>query len=62
MDPHGVMLGMMAVADLTLLAHLRLRQGRRLRMERMMASLCMAVRLENDRESLFAERPGLRAS
>jgi hypothetical protein len=62
MDPHGVMLGMMAVADLTLLAHLRLRQGRRLRMERMMASLCMAVRLENDREALFTEPPRLRAS
>jgi hypothetical protein len=56
------MLGMLAVADLTLLAHLRLRQGRRVRMERMMASLCMAVRLENNRESLFAEPPRLRAS
>ena len=56
------MLGMMAVADLTLLAHLRLRQGRRVRMERMMASLCMAVRLENDREGLFAERPRLGTS
>ena len=53
---------MMAVADLTLLAHLRLRQGRRVRMERMMASLCMAVRLENDREALFTEPPRLRAS
>jgi hypothetical protein len=62
MDPHGVMLGMLAVADLTLLAHLRLRQGRRFRMERMMASLCMAVRLENNRESLFVEPPKLRAS
>ena len=56
------MLGMLAVADLTLLAHLRLRQGRRVRMERMMACLCMAVRLENDREALFAEPPRLRAS
>jgi hypothetical protein len=56
------MLGMLAVADLTLLAHLRLRHGRRARMERMMASLCLAVRLENDREALFPERPGLRAS
>jgi hypothetical protein len=62
MNPHGVMLGMLAVADLTLLAHLRLRQGRRVRMERMMACLCMAVRLENDREALFAEPPRLRAS
>ena len=62
MNPHGVMLGMLAVADLTLLAHMRLRQGRRLRMERMMASLYLAVRLENDREALFAERPELRAS
>ena len=55
------MLGMLAVADLTLLAHRRLRQGRRLRLERMMASLCMAVRLENDREALFTERPVLGA-
>jgi hypothetical protein len=53
---------MLAVADLTLLAHIRLRQGRRLRMERMMACLCMAIRLENDREGLFAERPRLGAS
>jgi hypothetical protein len=30
-------------------------------MQRMMASLHMAVRLENDREALFAERPVLRA-
>jgi hypothetical protein len=51
----------LAVADLSLLAHLRLRQGRRLRMQRMMASLHMAVRLENDRAALFAERPELRA-
>ena len=56
------MLGMLAVADLTLLAHMRLRQGRRLRMERMMACLYMAVRLENDRESLFADRLESRAS
>jgi hypothetical protein len=61
MNPDGVMLGMLAVADLTLLAHRRLRQGRRLRLERMMASLCMAVRLENDREALFTERPVLGA-
>ena len=47
---------MLAVADFALLAHFRLRQGRRVRMERMMASLCMAVRLENDREALSAER------
>jgi len=62
MNPHGVMLGMLALADLTLLAHMRLRHGRRHRMERMMASLYMAVRLENDREALFAEPPTLRAN
>ena len=61
MNPHGVMLGMLAVADIALMAHLRLRQGRRVRMERMMASLHLALRLENDREALFAERPTLRA-
>ncbi len=62
MNPDGVMLGMLAMADFALLAHFRLRHGRRLRMERMMASLYMAVRLENDREALFAEPPRLRAS
>jgi hypothetical protein len=62
MNPEGVMLGMLAVADFALLAHLRLRQGRRLRMERMMASLYLAVRLENDREALFTEPPALRAN
>ena len=56
------MLGMLAVADFALLAHLRVRQGRRLRMQRMMASLCLAVRLENDPEAPFAERPECRAS
>ena len=53
---------MLAVADLTLLVHLRLRQGRRLRMQRMMASLYMAVRLENDPKALFAEPRTLRPS
>jgi hypothetical protein len=62
MNPEGVMLGMLAVADFALLAHLRLRQGRRLRMQRMMASLYMAVRLENNREALFEEPPRLHAS
>jgi hypothetical protein len=62
MNPEGVMLGMLAVADFALLAHLRLRQGRRLRMQRMMASLYMAVRLENNREALFEELPRLHAS
>ena len=62
MTPESVMLGMLAVADLTLLAHLRLRHGRLRRMQRMMASLCMAVRLENDREAVFAGTPRLHAS
>ena len=62
MNPEGVMLGMLAVADFALLAHLRLQKGRRLRMQRMMASLYLAVRLENDREALFAEPPTLRAN
>jgi len=61
MNPDGVMLGMLAVADFALLAHLRLRQGRRVRMARMMASLYLAVRLENDPDALFAEHPTLRA-
>jgi hypothetical protein len=53
---------MLAVADFALLAHLRLRQGRRARMERMMACLWIAVRRENDRDSLLVEPPRLRAS
>ena len=56
------MLGMLAVADLTLLAHRRLRLARRVRMERMMASLYLAVRLENERDAFFTEPPGLSAS
>jgi hypothetical protein len=62
MNPDAVLLGVLAVADFALLAHLRQRQGRHARMERMMASLSMAVRMENGRESLSAKRPSLRAS
>jgi hypothetical protein len=62
MNPDGVLLVMLAVADFALLAHLRLRQGRRARMERMMACLWIAVRRENDRDSLLVEPPRLRAS
>jgi hypothetical protein len=62
MNPEGFMLGMLAVADFALLAHLRLRQGRRLRMERMMASFYLALRLENNPEAQFEEHPRLHAS
>jgi hypothetical protein len=54
MNPDAVMFGMLAVADVALLAHLRRRQARHVRMERIMASLCRAVRRENGPEALSA--------
>jgi hypothetical protein len=62
MNPDAIVLAMLAVADFALMVHLRRRHGRRVRMERMMASLRMAVRRENGVVTLPAERPWLRAS
>ena len=42
---------MLAVADFALLLHLRQRHGQRVRMERMMTSLRVAVRRFNDVEA-----------
>jgi hypothetical protein len=62
MNPDAVVMGIIAVADLALLVHLRHRYGRHIRKERIMASLCMAVRREIGREALSVKRPWLRAS
>jgi hypothetical protein len=62
MNPDAIVLAMLAVGDLALIVHLRQRQARQVQMERMMASLRMAVRRENGVETLPAKRPLLRAS
>jgi hypothetical protein len=53
---------LLAIADLVLIALLRQRRARHARMERMMMSLCVAIRKENDREELAEERWWRRAS
>jgi hypothetical protein len=62
MNADAIVLAMLAVGDLALIVHLRRRHGRQLQMERVMASLRMAVRRENGVETLPAKRPLLRAS
>jgi hypothetical protein len=62
MNPDTLVMGMLAVADFALLVHLRQRYGRHVRRERIMASLCMAVRRENGREALSTKLRYLRAS
>ena len=62
MNPDALVLALLAIADLALIVHLRQRHGRRVQMERVMSSLCMAVRRENDLEALPAKNPLLRAS
>jgi hypothetical protein len=47
MNTDAIMLALLAIGDLAVLVHLRQRHGRRVRMERMMASLRMAVRRAN---------------
>jgi len=42
----GIVLGLVAMADLTLLAYLRRRRARALRLERMWRSLTLAIRKE----------------
>ena len=62
MNPDAIVLAMLAVGDLALIVHLRQRHGRQVQMERVMASLRMAVRRENGVETMPAKRPLLRAS
>jgi|GraSoi2013_100cm_1033763.scaffolds.fasta_scaffold1160859_1 hypothetical protein len=61
MNPDAIVLAMLAVADFALIVHLRRRHGRQVQMERMMASLRIAVRRENGAEMLPMKRPLLRA-
>jgi hypothetical protein len=56
------MLALLAIADMALLVYLRRRHARRVRRERMTASLRMAVRLENSVEGMPAKRRLRRAS
>ena len=66
MNADTLVLALLAIGDLALLVGLRQRhrerQEQRVRMERVMASLRMAVRRENALEVLPEESPLLRAS
>jgi hypothetical protein len=62
MNPDALVPALLAIADMALIVHLHRRQARRVRMERMMASLGMAVRLENRVEALPGKRRLLPAS
>jgi hypothetical protein len=62
MNPDAIVLAMLAVGDLALIVQLRQRHARRVQMERVAASLRLAVRRENGLETMPAKRPLLRAS
>ena len=62
MNIDALVLATLAVADIGLMVFLRRRHGKRVRKERIMASLCLAVRLANDRDELPVRRPLQRAS
>ena len=62
MSIDAFVLALIAIADLALIAYLRRRHGQRVRTQRMMASLRLAVRRENSVEDLSVTRPLLRAS
>ena len=62
MNPDAIVLAMLAVGDLALIVHLRQRHAQRVQMERVAASLRLAVRRENGMETMPAKRPLLRAS
>jgi hypothetical protein len=62
MNGDALVLGLLGIADIVLIVYLRRRHARRVRMERIMASLCTAVRRENSIEALPAKRRLLRAS
>ncbi|MEO8367977.1 MAG: hypothetical protein ABI806_02100 [Candidatus Solibacter sp.] len=47
MNSDALVLALLAVADLAVLVHLRMRHAQRLRMERVMASLKFAVQQAN---------------
>jgi hypothetical protein len=60
MNTDALLLALLAIADFAFMVHLRQRHGRHVRMERMMASLRMAVRRESEVDQLPANRPLLR--
>jgi len=62
MNPDALVLALLAIADLVFIVHLRQRHGRRVQMERVMSSLCMAVRRENDPDAAPVKNPLLRVS
>jgi hypothetical protein len=62
MNPDALVLALLAIVDLTVIVHLRQRHARRLQMDRVMTSLCMAVRRENDVEALPPKNPLLHVS
>jgi hypothetical protein len=62
MNTDAIFLALLAVVDFAVIVHLRKRHGRRIQMERLMVSLCMAVRRENGVEALPAKPRLLRAS
>jgi hypothetical protein len=62
MNPDALLLAFLAIADLLFIVHLRQRHGKRERMERMAASLRMAVHRANNVDELPAKQPLLRAS
>jgi hypothetical protein len=62
MNIDALVLALLAIMDLAVIVHLRQRHARRLRIDRVMSSLCMAVRRENDVEALPPKNPLLRVS
>jgi hypothetical protein len=55
-------LALLGIADIGLIVYLRFRHAKRVRRERIMASLCMAVRRANGIGDFPARRPLRRAS
>jgi len=47
MNTDALVLGIIAIADFALIVHLRRRHNRRLRLERMMGNLRLAIRCAN---------------
>ena len=62
MNLDALLLALLAIADFGFLVHLRQRDRRRVQMDRVMSSLCMAVRRENDVEALPVKNPLLHVS
>jgi hypothetical protein len=62
MNVDALVLALLGIADIALIVYLRRRHARRVRRERIMASLCTAIRRENGFEARPAGRPLLRAS